>query len=45
MHVTRLLRDAAKAVDIELLDHVIVRQQAADPLNLGYHSFRNAGLL
>lgn len=45
MHVTRQLREAAKAVDIELIDHVIVGRAAADPLGRGYFSFREAGIL
>ena len=45
LHVTRQLREAAKAVDIELLDHVIVGQAAADPAGRGFFSFREAGLL
>lgn len=45
VQVTRLLREAAKAVDIELLDHVIVGRAAADPLGRGFYSFRAAGML
>jgi DNA repair protein RadC len=45
VQVTRQLRDAAKAVDIELLDHVVVGRAAADPTGLGYYSFREAGVL
>ncbi len=45
VQVTRQLRDAAKAVDIELLDHVIVGRPGADPQGRGYYSFRGAGLL
>lgn len=45
MHVTRQLREAARAVDIELLDHVIVGVSAYDPAGKGYFSFREAGLL
>jgi DNA repair protein RadC len=45
VQVTRQLREAAKAVDIELLDHVIVGRPAADPRGLGYYSFREAGVL
>ena len=45
VQVTRQLREAARAVDIELLDHVIVGRPAADPRGLGYYSFREAGLL
>jgi DNA repair protein RadC len=45
VNVTRQLREAAKAVDIELVDHVIVGRPEADPLGLGYFSFRQAGML
>lgn len=45
LQVTRQLREAAKAVDIELLDHVILGRPEADPLSRGYYSFREAGLL
>ena len=45
LHVTRQLREAAKAVDIELVDHVIVGRAAADPAGRGFYSFREAGLL
>lgn len=45
VQVTRQLREAAKAVDIELLDHVIVGEKSADPQARGYFSFREAGIL
>ena len=45
MHVTRLLRESAKTVDIDLLDHVIIGRPDADPLAKGYFSFREAGIL
>jgi DNA repair protein RadC len=45
IHVTRKLRDAAKVLDIELLDHVIVGDAKGDPLHRGVYSFREAGLL
>jgi DNA repair protein RadC len=45
IHVTRQLREAAKTIEIDLLDHVIVGQTGADPLGRGYYSFRAAGLL
>jgi DNA repair protein RadC len=45
VQVTRQLRDAAKAVDIDLLDHVIVGRPAADPLGRGFYSFRESGVL
>jgi DNA repair protein RadC len=45
LHVTRVIREAAKAVDIDFLDHVIIGRSSADPLAKGYHSFREAGVL
>lgn len=45
VQVTRQLREAAKAVDIELLDHVIIGRAGADPQGHGYFSFREAGVL
>ncbi len=45
IQVTRQLREAALAIDISLLDHVIIGQPTADPLGRGYYSFREAGLL
>lgn len=45
VQVTRQLRDAAKVMDIELLDHVIVGSPEDDPQGLGYYSFRQAGVL
>jgi DNA repair protein RadC len=45
IQVTRLLREASKAVDIELIDHVIVGRADADPIGKGYFSFRAAGML
>jgi DNA repair protein RadC len=45
LQVTRQLREAAKAVDIELLDHVIIGLSAKDPLGRGYFSFRESGTL
>ena len=45
LHVTRQLREAAKAVEISLLDHVIVGRSGSDPLGRGYYSFREGGFL
>jgi DNA repair protein RadC len=45
VQVTRQLREAAKAVDIELLDHVIVGRPSSDPQGRGYYSFRESGVL
>ncbi|MEZ5276445.1 MAG: DNA repair protein RadC [Opitutaceae bacterium] len=45
IQVTRQLRDAAKAVDIDLLDHIVIGRKEIDPAGLGYYSFRESGLL
>ena len=45
VEVTRLLREAAKTVEITLLDHVIIGRPGADPLGRGYYSFREAGMI
>lgn len=45
MHVTRQLREAAKVIDIILVDHVIIGQADCDPNKKGFYSFRGAGLL
>ncbi len=45
LQITQLLREAAKTVEISLIDHVIVGRAGADPLGRGYYSFREAGLL
>ncbi len=43
--VTRQLRDAARTIDITLLDHVILGQVHHDPQGKGFYSFRESGLL
>lgn len=45
IHVTRVLRDGAKATEVELIDHVIVGRREIDPSAIGYYSFREAGLI
>ena len=45
LQITRQLREAAKAVDIELLDHVVVGEKINDPQGCGFYSFRAAGIL
>lgn len=45
LQVTRQLREAARTVEIDLIDHVIVGRPGADPLGRGYFSFREAGML
>jgi DNA repair protein RadC len=45
LQVTRQLREAARAVDVDLVDHVILGRAGADPIGRGYFSFREAGML
>ena len=45
IRVTRTLREAARTVDIALLDYVIVGEPRHDPTGLGFYSFRDAGVL
>ena len=45
LQITRQLVAAARAVEIGLIDHVILGSPARDPAGLGYYSFRVAGLL
>lgn len=43
--ITRQLREAARAIDIDLLDHIVVGAAETDPQGRGFFSFREAGLL
>jgi DNA repair protein RadC len=45
MQATRMLREASRAVDIPLIDHVVVGRVECDPLGVGHYSFRSAGLI
>ena len=45
IQVTRQLREAAKVIQIDLLDHIILGRRQHDPQGLGYYSFNDAGLL
>jgi DNA repair protein RadC len=45
VQITRQLREAARTVDIQLLDHVILGRPEADPAGRGYYSFREAGVI
>lgn len=45
IHVTRQLREAAKVIGIDLIDHIIVGEASKDPNRLGYYSFNDAGLV
>jgi DNA repair protein RadC len=43
--ITRQLRDASQAIDIELIDHLIIGTREADPSHFGFYSFRESGIL
>ena len=45
IQVTRQLREAAKVIGIDLLDHIVVGSRANDPQGLGFYSFNEAGLI
>lgn len=45
IEITRRLREAARLMDMELVDHVIVGEKDADPAGQGYYSFSESGLL
>ena len=45
IRVTRQLREAAKTLQIDLLDHVIVGSSQNDPNATGFYSFAEAGLI
>ncbi|MCC5842493.1 MAG: DNA repair protein RadC [Opitutales bacterium] len=45
IQITRQLREASRAIQIDLLDHIIIGQPGADPRGLGYYSFSEGGLL
>ena len=45
IRATRQLREAAKVLQLDLLDHVIIGQTEHDPSGTGYYSFAEAGLL
>lgn len=45
IHLTRQLREAGTALDLPMLDHVIVGDRDFDPLGRGFYSFREAGLV
>lgn len=45
IQATRVLREGAKVVGVELVDHVIVGEAASDPARQGWYSFKAAGVL
>jgi DNA repair protein RadC len=45
IQVTRQLREAARVIGIDLLDHIILGRKNNDPQGLGLYSFNEAGLI
>ncbi|HLP07027.1 MAG TPA: DNA repair protein RadC [Opitutaceae bacterium] len=45
LQITRQLAAAARAVEIALMDHIILGHPTRDPAGRGFYSFREAGLL
>ena len=45
VQMTKQLREAARIIDIDLVDHLIVGTDEDDPLKVGHYSFREAGIL
>lgn len=45
IQVTRQLRESAKVIGIDLIDHIIVGNRGHDPQGIGYYSFNEAGLI
>lgn len=45
VQLTRQLREASKAVDIDLVDHVILGRVECDPRGVGHYSFRASGVI
>lgn len=45
VQLTRQLREAGKAIDIELIDHLVLGRADCDPRGIGWYSFRQAGVI
>jgi DNA repair protein RadC len=45
LQITRQLSTASRAIEIPMIDHVILGRPECDPAGRGYYSFREAGLL
>jgi DNA repair protein RadC len=45
VQLTRILKEASKTVEIDMVDHIIIGTKDDDPLGRGYYSFREAGLI
>jgi DNA repair protein RadC len=45
IQVSRQLREAAKVIGIDFLDHIVLGRKTNDPQGLGFYSFNEAGLI
>lgn len=45
IQITRQLRQAAQTLQIDFLDHIILGRREIDPMQVGYYSFDDAGLI
>jgi DNA repair protein RadC len=43
--ITRMIKDAAKTMEIQFHDHVVIGDATVDPVGKGHYSFRAAGAL
>ena len=44
-NVTRKIREAARIIDLEFLDHIVVGEVNNDPMFRGFYSYRDAGVV
>lgn len=45
IQITRQLREAARIIQIDFLDHIIIGDKEGDPFNRGWYSFNESGIL
>ena len=45
IQVTRQIRESAKIIGIDLIEHLIIGDLLDDPQNIGHYSFNEAGLI
>jgi DNA repair protein RadC len=43
VRITATIREAAKAVGVDFIDHLVIGDVGGDPLGVGHYSFRSAG--
>lgn len=45
VQITKMIRDAAKTMEIVFQDHLIIGDSTVDPAGKGFYSFRSAGII